>query len=126
MSSDQNYWSWTKKENNSIDSRKKADVSSSQETMDIDVMSSPNFQGTILEQVSKATLITPTANSQLHQLDKKKSIFKSKLQTKPLLADGSKMDLMSIDNPAEDGFLGFELLNVKVYQPPDTFESVFS
>jgi hypothetical protein len=121
---DQSYWSWTKSHNNSrISSEGKESPALS--SMEIDTMSSTTFEGNMLGQVSKATLVTPSANAQLHQLDKKKSLFKSKINIKPIQPEGSTIDLMTLDSPlGKDGFHSLDD-SQSIFRPPPKFESVW-
>jgi hypothetical protein len=117
---DQNYWAWNKNHEkpNPI---KKPNISVS--AMDVDSIQSPQQGTTILDQISKATLVTPVTNLQIHQLDKKKAIFRAKINTM-FVPDGSRIDLMSLDSPrGADGF--HTLSNAQAsFHPTPKFESV--
>jgi hypothetical protein len=118
---DQSYWSWTKSQNNN---RIGSDGKASPALLPMEIDTSPTLEGNMLGQLSKATLVTPAANAQLHQLDKKKSLFKSKVNTKPIQLEGSTIDLMTLDSPV--GREGFHSLDAShsIYRPPPKFESV--
>lgn len=92
--------------------------------MDQEAMSASQYHGTPLEKISKATLVTTAANQQLHQLEKKKQIFKSKINTNTKIDTG--MDRMSLDSPrgVETLFRFQTYEDRQEYQPPDKFESV--